>query len=662
MPSNFQFINYLIATGLICLLSVSFFLAIALLFQQIKLRNADTPPPLNTQLRHSKRAFTVALAFSLLTILSMGYSFFRYGQVRWLYDPHIWSSGKIAEHLNQFTMEWHLLQEHPEDAKQFQKVKTELKHIDFYAHAMRHGSDDPRASTIRIYNNDYMNQGLDHILEQTQALDTHLNQWLSNPIDPSLKALIITQHNRIHKKNKGIYIMLHAVQNKLSREALMVFFPLLVLCIPLTSLTVYYFHRQQKQKLQELNQALSYNERLKSEIDKRKSTEIQLKEAKELAEKANQYKTRFLAHVSHEVKNPMNTIVGMAELIKTHPLNEQQTQYLAVFEKTSHHLLQILDDILDTAAIESGKLQLFPAYFSLHSFLDHLSNLYNTALLNRDLVFSMHVDPETPNWVLGDERRLWQVFGNLINNAFKFTEKGTITFTIKPINISPTTCLMEFSLADTGTGMSEKTLGSIFDPFEQGDTSLDMKAKGMGLGLNIVRQFMDLMQGSIDVKSKLGKGSVFTVKIPFKYKRNKDSTSPVLQSKDTSDAQTPKTRILVAEDDIHNEIIFENIFAQYAIDVVFARDEKTAYDLAVSTPFDVIMLDIQMPVMNGIKVVERIREHEKKSKHAAKPIIAITALNADDLYNQCIQAGFDELLIKPIYKQKLMETLKQYLA
>jgi two-component system sensor histidine kinase/response regulator len=410
---------------------------------------------------------------------------------------------------------------------------------------------------------------------------------------------------------------------------------------------------------------------LAEDITDRKRGEEALRHAKDTAESASRAKDDFLANVSHEIRTPMNAILGMTELVLSTQLDKNQQQSLRTVHSAAENLLSIINDLLDFSKIEAGKLELDHTEFSLRTAIDDTVQALRMRAEQKGLILNVQVSADVPDRLVGDPGRLRQVLLNLLGNAVKFTEQGVVTLTVELVG-SPEPAnrvQLRFKVVDTGIGISPEHQKRIFDAFEQADTSTTRKFGGTGLGLTISAQLVALMGGSIRVESTRGQGSAFSFTAQFALQPQQQAFHRDVNSKDTtigSDAAlqpeqngaTRKLRILVAEDNEFNIEVLTQHLSRAGHQIRIARDGRTALDLALNGQFDLLLLDIHMPEMDGFEVVQGLRQSEKTSgKHL--PVVALTARSGKEDRRRCLAAGMDEFLAKPIQGANLQEVIKR---
>ncbi len=383
------------------------------------------------------------------------------------------------------------------------------------------------------------------------------------------------------------------------------------------------------------------------DITQRKELEYELRRAKEIAEAANATKSRFLANMSHELRTPMNAILGLIDVALPKAVHPTVQDCLRTTKESANLLLTLLNDLLDSAKIESGKLELESAPFSLRQMMEQITRVLAVRASEKGLSFFCRIPEGTPDAVVGDRMRLQQILLNLAGNAVKFTERGKVEISLSPISHNGETCI-EFSVRDTGIGICPENLETLFQPFSQADASMARRFGGTGLGLAISKSLVEMMGGRIEVESSPGGGSVFffTVRLPMADKVPEESNViavfPTAQS---------KLRILLAEDNPANQKLVAYILEDRGHSVDLAENGQEAIDLAEQNRYDAILMDVQMPGMNGFEATEAIRKREGARR---TPIIAMTAYAMKSDCERCLAAGMDSYLAKPIHAQEMI--------
>lgn len=367
------------------------------------------------------------------------------------------------------------------------------------------------------------------------------------------------------------------------------------------------------------------------------------------AEAASQAKSQFLAVMSHEIRTPMNGILGMAQAMRGDDLPAVQRERLAVISECGESLLTILNDILDLSKVEAGKLQIEMAPFDLDKVLTGVVSTYAGDAEARGL--RLRLDAEAAGGVyLGDPTRLRQVMSNLVSNALKFTETGEVSIRARRAADG-----LRLQVIDTGKGMSDETLSRIFTPFAQEDASTTRRFGGTGLGLSIVRQLAVLMGGDVSVASRPGAGSCFTVTLPLERLGDTAETA-VAQVPVT--AAAPSLRILAAEDNLNNQLVLRTLLGQLGLSVTLVEDGEQAVAACRDDVWDVILMDVQMPGMDGFEATRRIRMWERSEGRRRTPILALTANAMDHHEVECAAAGMNALVAKPIDLRRLVDAIQ----
>jgi signal transduction histidine kinase/DNA-binding NarL/FixJ family response regulator len=381
--------------------------------------------------------------------------------------------------------------------------------------------------------------------------------------------------------------------------------------------------------------------------------------AQEEAEAANQAKSTFLATMSHEIRTPMNGVVGTAELLERENLSERQKRLVGTVRSSAAALLRIIDDVLDFSKIEAGRMELEEAPFSLRGLIESTADTLSVQIEKKGLAIAATVDPGTPDALLADATRLRQILFNLIGNAAKFTDRGSITVRVRALDVSEQQVKLAISVADTGIGMDETQQARLFKPFSQADSSTTRRYGGTGLGLSIVRRLAELMGGDVTVRSAPGRGSTFTVTLQAR----RATEVPVRPAVESVLMPAPGLRVLAVDDYEVNLEVLRGQFEILGVTLDTALNGIEALTLWRERPYALVLTDIHMPDMDGFELTRQIRVEE--SAHRERPRTPVVALTANALKGEaerCVAAGMDDYLTKPLTLDRLRESVARWTA
>jgi signal transduction histidine kinase/ActR/RegA family two-component response regulator len=467
---------------------------------------------------------------------------------------------------------------------------------------------------------------------------------------------------------------------------------LLLLVISIQLLLIVFLLIQSWQKRRAMALIAQQNEDIRAqELEIRRQNQSlekvnrELLDAKARAEEATQYKSLFLANMSHEIRTPMNGIVGMANLLKTTRLTKEQEDAVNIIVSSADSLLNIINEILDISRIESGKLQIEHVNFNLHEEVENVVKLMRMKAEEKKLSFSFNISPFVPEFVVGDPTRLKQVLINLTNNAIKFTHEGFVRLQLSNIDRLGNRSVVRFEVSDSGIGVDKDELPHLFQPFTQSDVSFTRRYGGTGLGLAISKNLVELMGGTIGVESQKGVGSSFWFTIPFEIGEpierkpslisnekttTPESTTPPPTSEQKEEVKEPAhtkesqptekpMHILLAEDNLVNQKVALMVIQKMGFTADVAPNGKVAVEKFSSNHYDLILMDIMMPEMDGLEATRMIREIEKQRGGKRTRIVALTANAMKDDKEKCFEAGLDDYISKPFKPADLERIVKE---
>lgn len=378
--------------------------------------------------------------------------------------------------------------------------------------------------------------------------------------------------------------------------------------------------------------------------------------AEKKASVAAQTKENFLANMSHEIRTPLSGILGFTNLLQKRPLDETSAQFVSSIQQSGENLMTIINDILDLSKIEAGMMRITSGIFSINGLVDSVKTLFLERVKEKRLTISGSVDPSIPDTLIGDATRLTQIMVNLIGNAVKFTQQGNISIEVYMKERLGNNIVLGFKVSDTGIGIEREKLGEIFERFNQGEDSITRNYGGTGLGLSIVKQLIILQHGNIEVTSEQGKGTTFHFYIPYTIAEEQLENSVPVNTDYFKDRSNIPLRVLVVDDNAINQSLMNHLLLQWNIDFDIVSNGLEAIDYLSQKSCDLILMDIQMPQMDGYTATQQIREVLKLEI----PIIAMTAHALAGEREKCLSRGMNEYISKPINEEELFRIISGF--
>ncbi|MEO1021598.1 MAG: ATP-binding protein [Bacteroidota bacterium] len=415
----------------------------------------------------------------------------------------------------------------------------------------------------------------------------------------------------------------------------------------------------ESQTIQLLEKEKMLNEELKESKEELEHNVDQLKVATEELARSAKTKSDFLATMSHEIRTPMNAILGMTHLLKQDNPRADQLEPINILDFSGNTLLNLIDDILDFSKIEAGKIEFEHIEFELSKLCNIIIESFKVTAANKSITLSLELDPKLPNMMFGDPARLTQVLNNLLSNALKFTEKGTVTLTVKKLSSEEKGHTnIEFAVHDTGIGIAPDRLEKIFESFTQAGEETKRLYGGTGLGLTISKQLTELQGGVVRVDSELGKGTSFYIQLHFEKSGSEQTVETTPPEKSVAQ-KLVGMRVLLAEDNIVNQKVMQRFLERWQIDPTIVNNGLEAVEAVESNSYDVVLMDLQMPVMDGYDSAANIRKLDDPNKRKI-PIIALTAAALKEVREQVYASGMNDYVTKPFNPAELEQKLASY--
>jgi len=371
---------------------------------------------------------------------------------------------------------------------------------------------------------------------------------------------------------------------------------------------------------------------------------------------AAQTKENFLANMSHEIRTPLSGILGFTNLLQKRPLDETSKEFVSSIQRSGENLMAIINDILDLSKIEAGMMRITPGTFSINGLINSVETLFLERAKEKGLTISCKVDSSIPDTLIGDATRLTQILVNLIGNAIKFTHQGKIDIEVFKHSQTEKNITLGFKISDTGIGIDKEKLNEVFERFNQGEDSITRNFGGTGLGLSIVKNLIVLQNGNIEVKSEQGKGTSFIFNIPYDISEEQLNKISTVSSDYFKDKTNVPLRVLVVDDNAINQSLMKHLLLQWNIDFDIVSNGLEAVEKLINQTYDLILMDIQMPKMDGYAATQQIREVLKLDI----PIIAMTAHALAGEREKCLSRGMNEYISKPIKEEELFKLISTF--
>ena len=383
----------------------------------------------------------------------------------------------------------------------------------------------------------------------------------------------------------------------------------------------------------------------------------QLNESEKAVREAATIKENFMANMSHEIRTPMNAILGFTELLRKQPLDQTSSQYVKAIESSGEHLLSLVNDVLDFSKMEAGMMQIQSQPFSLRELMESLMHMFSEKAKEQNIRFSVHLNKSIPDTIIGDPFRLKQILLNLVGNALKFTPEGSVAVSASITDEEENSIKILFAVKDTGIGIPQHKLKTVFERFNQLDEDASRRFGGTGLGLSIAKQLVELQNGRIDISSELNKGTEVRFIIPYKKESQRTYAEVQAQHISKLPPKFSKLNILVVEDNQMNQMLMRHLLSSWNVAFTIAPGGLEAIDALKQTNYDLVLMDIQLPGLDGYATTRKIREE----LGSQVPIIAMTAHAMKGEKEKCIRIGMNAYIAKPLHEKDLLELIAQFI-
>lgn len=525
------------------------------------------------------------------------------------------------------------------------KRKAELENLENQLLLQRITTSIPEIISVTDINDNkiiFSNQSLGEFLgyseKETESLGVNIIKILIHPEDfekENIRFFKITNHST----NDYIETILRLKHN--DGQYRWLFFRDLI------------FSKDNKNKIKEVLTVVN-------DITFHKVAEEQLKQSKANAENAARIKSEFLSNMSHEIRTPLNAIIGITDLLLQDNQSDSNNEYLKAIKFSADNLLVIINDVLDFSKIESGKIAFESIEFSIKEKITELVKTYSIKASEKNISLGFQIDDSVPEIIIGDPFKLNQILINLVGNALKFTEKGNIDIFVTMKNHTEDIVLLEFAVKDTGIGIANELQSKIFESFTQAYSETSRKFGGTGLGLAIVKRLIELQGGSIRVESKPSFGSNFIFQLSFGISSNKTTKEEEISS--LSEFNFEGMKVLYAEDNVMNQFFIKKLFAKWKIDYDVACNGREAVDFISKKDYEIVLVDLQMPELDGFEVAKFIRTDNVSGFNKDVPIIAFTADISPETKTKVLSVGMNDYLTKPFRQEELLYKLSRYIS